>query len=292
MITLRPAVVTASTTASWRSLPVVHRRSEPGQHEQRVVDADADPDQAGHRRRPVGHVDDVGQQHDQAAGGDAEAEQRDHERQAGGDDRAERDQQHDRGAEEPEPLGARRRLRGVDRVAAELDLEPVAAVPLGGVDQLLAVLLRDVPAGRPSAAAWSTPILPFSRDADRGAPDDVVDLLRLREERVDPLLRARAPGAGRVLPDDVDLLAGVAAEALLGQLARRPWTPSRACCSRRCTRRRAQLPTPMITTAATIQASTMRPRRRISEVGESSEMTGHLGGALLWSKRNLCSARL
>ena len=81
-------------------LAVGQRGAEPGQDEQRVVDADADPDQARHRRRPVGDVDDVGEQHDQAAGGDAEAEQGDHERQAGRDHRAERDQQHDRGAEE------------------------------------------------------------------------------------------------------------------------------------------------------------------------------------------------
>ena len=49
---------------------------------------------------------DVGEQDDQAAGGDAEADQGDHQRQAGGDHRAEGDQQHDRGAEEAEPLGA------------------------------------------------------------------------------------------------------------------------------------------------------------------------------------------
>ena len=156
MITLRPAVVTASTTASWRSLPVVHRRAEAGQDEQRVVDPDADPDQPRHRRGPVGDVDDVGEQDDQAARGDAEADERDRERQAGGDHRAEGDQQHDRGAEEADPLRARLLLGGVDRVPAELDLEPVAAVRLGGVDQLLAVLLRRRPSRGPSAGAWSS----------------------------------------------------------------------------------------------------------------------------------------
>ena len=128
-------------------LAVVHRRAEPGQDEQRVVDPDPDPDQPRHRRGPVGDVDDVGEQDDQASRRDAEADQGDRERQAGGDHRAEGDQQHDRGAEEPDPLGAGLLLRGVDRIPAELDLEAVAAVLLGGVDQLLAVLLGDVPAG-------------------------------------------------------------------------------------------------------------------------------------------------
>ena len=220
MITLRPAVVTASWTASWRVLAVGQRGAEAGQHEQRVVDPDADPDQAGDRGRPVGHVDDVGEQQDQAAGGDAEAEQRDQERQAGRDHRAERDQQHDRGAEEAEPLRGGRLLRAVDRVAAELDLEPVAAVGLRRGDQLLAVLLGDVPAvdrqrqrGRADRALLGDP--------DRRGVADVVDRARLGEERVDALLDGRAVGAVGVLPDDVDLLAGVAGEALLGELARR-----------------------------------------------------------------------
>ena len=43
-------------------LASVHRRAEAGQDEQRVVDADADPDQARDGRGPVGDVDDVGQQ--------------------------------------------------------------------------------------------------------------------------------------------------------------------------------------------------------------------------------------
>ena len=187
-ITLRPAVVTASTTASWRLLAGVQRRAEAGEDEQRVVDADADPDQARHRGRPVGHVDDVRQQDDQPARGDAEADQRDHQRQPGGDHRAERDQQHDRGAEEPEALGARGLLRGVDRIAAQLDLHAVAAVGLGGGDQLLAGLLRDVPAvdrqrqrGRPDRAV--------PREPDGRLLGDVVDLPRLGEERVDALAR-------------------------------------------------------------------------------------------------------
>ncbi len=200
-------------------LPVGEGGAEAGQDEQGVVDADADPDQAGDRGRPVGDVDHVGEQHDQAAGGDAEAEEGDQERQAGRDDRAEGDQQHDRGAEEAEALGAGRLLRGVDRIAAELDLEAVAAVLLSGGDQLLAALLGDVPA-RDRQRQRRRADLAVLRDPDVGRGGDVLDLLGLGEEGVDALLRGGALSAGRVLPDDVDLLPGVAAEAVLGQHAR------------------------------------------------------------------------
>ena len=123
MRTLQPAVVTDSTRASCVSLPSGHRRAEAGQHKQRVVDPDADPDQAGDRRGPVGDVDHSRQQRDQAGGGDAEADQGDRQRQPHRDDRAEGDQQHDRGAEEADALRARLLLGGVDRVAAELDAD-------------------------------------------------------------------------------------------------------------------------------------------------------------------------
>jgi hypothetical protein len=50
---------------------------------------------------------------------------------------------------------------------------------------------------------------------------DVVDLLRLGKEGVDALPGTGARGAGRILPDDIDLLAGIAAEALLCEVAGR-----------------------------------------------------------------------
>ena len=65
------------------------------------------------------------------------------------------------------------------------------------------------------------PIVP-SRETRIGAcGGDVIDLLRLGEEGVEALSGGGARGAGRILPDDVDLLAGVAGEALLGEVARR-----------------------------------------------------------------------
>jgi hypothetical protein len=202
-----------------RILAVGQRGAEARQDEQRVVDADADPDQAGDRRRPVGDVDDVREQHDQPARRDAEAEEGDQQRQAGGDHRAEGDQQHDRGAEEPEALRAGGLLRGVDRIAAELDLEAVAAVLLRSGDQLLATLLRDVPA-RDRQRERRGADLAVLGDPDFGGRGDVVDLLGLGEEGVDAFLRGGALSARGVLPDDVDLLPGVAGEAVLGQLAR------------------------------------------------------------------------
>ena len=157
---------------------------------------------------------------DQAAGGDAEADERDHQRQAGGDDRAERDQQHDRRAEEAEPLRAGRVLRGVDRVAAELDLHAVAAV----VPRRRRSAARRPPSARPSRR-WSA-AASSSRSCRRARPGSAVAsatwstcwaLARKASMRA---LGGGAPRAGRVLPHDVDLLPGVAAEALLGEVAR------------------------------------------------------------------------
>jgi hypothetical protein len=187
-------------------LPGVDRRSEAGQDEQRVVDAHADSDQPRDGRRPVGNVDDVGEQQDQPARRDAEPSERHRQGQAGGDDGAERDQKHDRGAEEPDALRARLLLRDVNRIAAKLDLEPATAVLLGGLDQPLAVLLLDVPA-RDGEGEGCRGDLAVIGDTDWRLVGHVIDLLRLGKEAVDALHRLGAPRARGVLPDHVDLLA-------------------------------------------------------------------------------------
>ena len=58
-------------------LSVRERRAEAGQDEQRVVDPDPDPDQSRDGCRPVGDVDDVREQCDQAPRRDAEADESD-----------------------------------------------------------------------------------------------------------------------------------------------------------------------------------------------------------------------
>src|SRR4029077_1696712 len=118
-------------------------------------------------------------------------------------------------SEESDPLRAGLPLRGVDRIPAKLDVQAAAIVPLGGRDQLLAVLLGDVPAGNRQGEGGGSDraVLGY---AHRGVLGDVIDLLGLREERVHALAGPGTPGTRRVLPDDIDLLAGVAAEPLLG----------------------------------------------------------------------------
>ena len=138
-------------------LAVVHRRAEAGQHQQRVVDPDADPDQPRDRRGPVGDVD---RRWPAARSGRRRRcrGRRARSRAAGPRRRSSRRRS-----------GARSRRRGsrcprgstgscacVDRIAAELDLQAAAAVVVGGGDQLLALVLGDLPAGdrQRQRASW------------------------------------------------------------------------------------------------------------------------------------------
>ena len=73
--TERPAVASASTTASPGLSPGGHGRSMTGEDEQRVVDADAEAHHHAELRRPVGHVGHRGEDAEQRAG-DREAEER------------------------------------------------------------------------------------------------------------------------------------------------------------------------------------------------------------------------
>jgi hypothetical protein len=112
-------------------------------------------------------------------------------------------------------------LSGVDRISAELDVESVGAVVVGGSDQLLALLLGHLPAGDGHGQGRGRDLAVLG-EPDLGVLVDVLDPLGLREERLEPLgCRRRVGEAGRILGDRVDLLAGVPTEARLGDVAGR-----------------------------------------------------------------------
>ena len=91
--------------------------------QQRVVDADAEPDHDPEEGREVGDGQDVAQQRDDR-GADADAEERDADRQAHREHRAERQDQDDDGERETDHFGRRRRELAEDH-PAELDLQAV-----------------------------------------------------------------------------------------------------------------------------------------------------------------------
>ena len=112
-----------------RLQPLVEAVAEAGEDEERVVDADAEADHRRQLRRELGGVEDVGAEGDQAEA-DAEREQRGDDRQAHRDQRAEGDQQDDDRGEQADHEGGVAFFFGarfLDRLAAELDLEAVAA---------------------------------------------------------------------------------------------------------------------------------------------------------------------
>ena len=138
--TARPAVSTASIAAVARLQPLVEAVAEAGEDEQRVVDADAEPDHRRQLRRELGGVEDVGAERDQAEA-DAEREQRGDDRQPHRHHRAEGDQQdHDRRQQADREGGVAAFFFGadfLDRLAAELDLQAVAVGASGDRDHLL-----------------------------------------------------------------------------------------------------------------------------------------------------------
>ena len=116
-------------------LAVGQAAAEPGDDQQRVVDADADADHGRGVRRPLRDVDDA-PQHLAERHRDAEAEQRRDERQAHGDHRAEGDQQDDGRRDQADALGARGNGLGLGRDrAADLDLQRVVTGREDGRDQ-------------------------------------------------------------------------------------------------------------------------------------------------------------
>ena len=217
----RPAVPTADDDGALRVVTVVEGVAVAGDDEQRVVDAHPDGDHRGHRRRPLGDVDDVGEECDQA-GGDPDAEDGGDDGQAHRQQRPEADQQDHPGGEEADAFGADGALLGVLYcLAGQLDLDQVVAGGGGGVEQLLGDLDGHVPGVELHGGVGDGAVpgdLALSAFAERaGDGDDVVEVGRRCEDGFD---LAPHGGRGHVLgsPDDVDGVARAGGEALVEQV--------------------------------------------------------------------------
>ena len=186
-----------------------------GDDEQRVVDADTEPDHRRDRRRHGADVDEARDDRDQSDTG-READERDADRQSHRDDRAEREQQHDRGDEQAdELLSAELGLHGFGReVATQLHAHHVGAVHLGGRvlepaerrcadvvrgHVVLHIRVRDATVGCPLEAADRIDVGLLrdvgERGVDRGGGLRVRECARLRREHE---LRGGAGGGGEV----------------------------------------------------------------------------------------------
>ena len=121
--------------------PGRHLLAVTGDDEQRVVDADAEPDHRGDRGGDLGDVEEVGEHRDRREA-DEQSDERGADRHAHRDDRAERDQQHDHRGDEAVDLGAAEvgTLTGARDLAAELDLQAGVARGLHRVFELGEVL--------------------------------------------------------------------------------------------------------------------------------------------------------
>ena len=117
---------------------------EPGDDEQRVVNADPEADQPGDDRRERRGGEDVAKQPDQRQAR-ADAEQRRRDRQSHGQQRAEGDEQNDRGGDNAEAVGrpAVRRLFLVNHVAAEAERHAVTRGGPGVIHQRRGLAVGD-----------------------------------------------------------------------------------------------------------------------------------------------------
>ena len=122
--TARPAVSMLVRTASCTSPCVEVVLAEPGDYEQRVVDADSEPDHRRELRGEVRHIDDVRSETREADAG-SQTEQRRDDRQAHCHERPEGDEQHDDRREQPDRrCGADGRLLHLfDRLPSERHLQ-------------------------------------------------------------------------------------------------------------------------------------------------------------------------
>ena len=226
--TARPEVFSARTAASWRGHPGFDVVAVPGDDEQRVVDAHAEPDQDAQGRGGRGdghHVrEEPGchQARDQC--GDRDGQGQEH-----GQQRPERDEQHDGRGDDPD-AGAdadRGPQRVLHRRAADLDLHAGGPSGLGEVDDAGDVRhgqarlrgvedhggIGDLPAPADLGGAAGRVRAGHRRHRGRGG-----DLI---QHGGDPVADGRVPHAARAgPPHDRVLVPGVPGERLLQQVER------------------------------------------------------------------------
>ena len=229
----RPAVPTAVSDGISGVVAVGEGVAVAGDDEQRVVDAHPDGDHRGHRRRPLGNVDDVGEQRDQS-GGDADAEHGGDDRQAHGQQRAEADQQ-----DHARRRGSRRLRTPTDPCSAFCTAWPASSIwtasllaAAARVEQLLGDVDGHVPGVQLQRGVGDGAVLGdlalAALAVGAGHGDDVVQVGRLGQDAFDPFPdRGRGDVVGS--PDDVDGVAGAGGEALVeevgGGLGLRPRGP-------------------------------------------------------------------
>ena len=153
-ITAWPAVATARPTDSSTLHASGQVLAMTGHQEQRVVDTDAEPDHAGHLRRPARDVDDVGDERHRADA-DGQAEQRHADGKTHRDERTERNQQDDGGKEHTCHLAESRLcfFELQEQLTSHLDLQ--RRISSGLSDEFLEVLqIADIElARRPGTGA-------------------------------------------------------------------------------------------------------------------------------------------
>ena len=144
------------------------------------------------------------------------------ERQPGGHDRPERDEQHERGDAEPDRLGGDRALLGrLDDLPAELHVRRPRPAPAGA--------RRSRRARRRAASSAAAGRRPRRRPGETsGGPAGA-------RPGSEPASRRNASARA---PSSVRHTTSTVSRRALRSRRPRPWTPSRACCSRPTTRRR------------------------------------------------------
>ena len=156
-----------------------------GDDEERVIDADAEPDHQRQLRREVGHAQHPAAQTDQTDPG-AEPEQGRRDRQAHRQQRAEADQQHDDRRPDPdqERVADRRLLGLLDRLPAQLDAQARGA---GGRRHV------DHPLRRGRGEDVRALVEGDRREADRAVPGDRPASRRVRAGHRGDVRQARDP---------------------------------------------------------------------------------------------------